>query len=102
MAIGDAYNTFWDAVTATRNQVNKVSPGKWVWITETGWPVSGNANTGGGVANVPNAQKYWKTGGCSLMKSTHMFWYSYQDYKSSPSFGVFDSNGNAIYDLTAC
>ena len=35
-AIGDAYNTFWDSVTATRNAVNSVSPGKWVWVTETG------------------------------------------------------------------
>ena len=35
-AIGDASNTFWSAVDATRNVVNSVSPGKWVWVTETG------------------------------------------------------------------
>lgn len=36
VTIGDAYVTFWDAVDKTRAQVNNVSPGKWVWITETG------------------------------------------------------------------
>lgn len=35
-AIGDAYNTFWDAVTATRNHVSGVKSGLWVWVTETG------------------------------------------------------------------
>nr|OQO29969.1 hypothetical protein B0A51_02560 [Rachicladosporium sp. CCFEE 5018] len=39
-AIADASAVFWDSVTATRNQVNAVSPGKWVWVTETGWPNS--------------------------------------------------------------
>lgn len=36
--------------------MDRVSPGKWVWVTETGWPVSG-ANFGAGVASVKNARK---------------------------------------------
>jgi len=100
-AIGDAYNTFWDSVTATRNQVNAISPGKWVWVTETGWPVSG-PNSGAAVASVKNAQTYWRSVACSAFESIHIFWYAYQDYSASPSFGVFGSNGNAIYDLYGC
>lgn len=47
-AIGNAANVFWKSVEDTRNAVNKVSPGKWVWVTETGWPVSG-PNSGAAV-----------------------------------------------------
>lgn len=100
-AIGDASNVFWQSVDATRNAVNKVSPGKWVWVTETGWPVSG-PNSGAAVASVKNAQTYWRSVACQAFNSVHIFWYSYQDYHQSPSFGVFDKNGNAIYDLYGC
>ncbi|KAK4544669.1 hypothetical protein LTR36_003918 [Oleoguttula mirabilis] len=100
-AIGDAYDTFWDSVTATRDQVAAVSPGKWVWVTETGWPVSG-PDYGDAVASVKNAQTYWRSVACSAFESIHVFWYAYQDYGASPSFGVFGDNGDAIYDLYKC
>ncbi|KAK1816413.1 hypothetical protein LTR12_009192 [Friedmanniomyces endolithicus] len=100
-AIADASNTFWQSMTATRNQVNAVSPGKWVWVTETGWPVSG-PNYGAAVASVQNAQTYWRSVACACFQQVHVFWYAYQDYSASPSFGVFGSNGNAIYDLYGC
>ncbi|KAK4961929.1 hypothetical protein LTR10_002422 [Elasticomyces elasticus] len=99
--ISDASAVFWSAVDATRAQVNAVSPGKWVWITETGWPVSGDS-LGDAVASVKNAQTYWRTIACACFKSTHVFWYAYQDYSANPSFGVFGSNGKAIYDLYGC
>lgn len=35
-SIEDAANVFWQSVDATRNAVNQISPGKWVWVTETG------------------------------------------------------------------
>ena len=85
----------------TRNVVNRVSPGKWVWVTETGWPVSG-PNYGPAVPSVQNAQTYWRSVACQAFQSVHIFWYAYQDYNQSPSFGVFGSNGNAIYDLYGC
>lgn len=72
--IGDAYNTFWDSVTATRNQVNAVSPGKWVWVTETGWPVSGETYGGKAVASVKNAQTYWRSVACDAFNKIHIFW----------------------------
>ena len=99
--ISDASAVFWSAVDQTRNQVNKVSPGKWVWITETGWPVSGDS-LGNAVPSVANAQNYWQTVGCDLFNSAHTFWYAYQDYNANPSFGIFGSNGQAIYDTQSC
>jgi exo-beta-1,3-glucanase (GH17 family) len=101
-AIGDAASTFWQSVDATRNQVNAVSPGKWVWVTETGWPVSNTTNTGAAVASVANAQNYWRTVACKAFESVHIFWYAYQDYNESPSFGIFGKNGHVIYDGVQC
>jgi exo-beta-1,3-glucanase (GH17 family) len=48
-AIGNAEKVFFDSLQATRDAVNRVSPGKWVWITETGGPVSG-PNSGAAVS----------------------------------------------------
>ncbi|KAK8208989.1 hypothetical protein M8818_003953 [Zalaria obscura] len=101
-AIEDAADTFWDSVNAVRNVVNNVSPGKWVWVTETGWPVSG-PNYGSAVASTANAQKYWRQVACAAFNQIHIFWYAYQDYTSSPSFGVYGNSAKNIkYDLSAC
>jgi glucan endo-1,3-beta-D-glucosidase len=98
--INNAYNEFWDSVNAVRNVVNNVHPGAWVWITETGWPVSG-PTAGNAVPSVANAQSYWSSVACSAFNSAHTFWYTLQDYTSSPSFGVVDANRNPLYNL-AC
>lgn len=120
-AISDAYDTFWNAVTATRNAVSASgNSGKWVWVTETGtyhsrlraagfcinitilgWPVTGN-DYGAAVASSDNAKSYWSSVGCSALSSVHLFWYAYQDYNSSPSFGIFAQNGEKTYDTAAC
>lgn len=100
-SIDTASSTFWNSIIATRNQVNAVSPGKWVWVTETGWPVSG-ANFGAAVASVKNARTYWREVACQGFKQVHMFWYVADDYWETPSFGVFNQNGKAIYDLAKC
>lgn len=47
-----------------------------VWVTETGWPVSG-ANYGAAVASTKNAQTYWRAVGCSAFEQMHMFWVSH-------------------------
>jgi exo-beta-1,3-glucanase (GH17 family) len=87
-------------VDKTRNAVNSVSPGTWVWVTETGWPVSG-PDSGAAQASQANAQTYWNNVACNAMQSMHFFWYAYQDYNESPSFGIFGGNGQAVYS-TAC
>ena len=96
-AIADAATTFWDSVTATKN----AAKGKPIWITETGWPVSG-PNSGAAVPSVANAKTYWNAIACKAFSQYNTFWYVYQDYNQSPSFGVFNKAGKAIYDLAAC
>ncbi|KAI9759010.1 MAG: hypothetical protein M4579_002673 [Chaenotheca gracillima] len=98
--INDGYNVFWESVQNVRDTVNKVSPGKWVWITESGWPVSG-PNSGAAVPSTANAQKYWSTVACAAFEQAHTFWYTLSDTNASPSFGVVDTNNKPIYNL-AC
>ncbi|KAF7188831.1 putative glucan endo-1,3-beta-glucosidase eglC [Pseudocercospora fuligena] len=100
-SIDDAYNVFFQSYTDVKNHVQSIGSGAWVWVTETSWPVTGD-NYGSAVPSVANAQKYWRSVACEMFNEGHVFWYAYQDYKDSPSFGIFDSNGNAIYDLYAC
>jgi len=99
--INNAADVFFDSYTQTKNAVNAVHSGIWVWVTETGWPVSGPSQ-GAAVASVSNAQTFWNTIACQLFNDGHVFWYAYQDYNASPSFGLFDANGNALYDLGNC
>ena len=96
--INDAYNVFWKSVQDTRDVVNRVKPGTWVWITESGWPVSG-PQMGAAVASRSNAQQYWSQVACSAFSQAHTFWFDLQDYTSNPSFGVVDANFNPILNL---
>ncbi|KAF2104504.1 glycoside hydrolase family 17 protein [Rhizodiscina lignyota] len=97
--ISQSSDVFWTAMNQTRDVVNKVKPGTLVFITETGWPVTGSS-FGSSVPSKANAQAYWKSVGCAALKQAHTFWYAYEDYSSNPSFGVIGQNGKAIYSLT--
>jgi len=99
--IADARDVFFQSYTDTKNAVNAVKPGTWVWITETGWAVTGPTQ-GAAVPSKVNAQWYWNIVACELFNEGHVFWYAYQDYNASPSFGLFDANGDALYDLNSC
>ncbi|KAK4502866.1 hypothetical protein PRZ48_006292 [Zasmidium cellare] len=99
--ISTAEDVFFKSYQDTLNHVQSVKAGTWVWITETGWPTHG-ATQGAAVASVQNAQKFWRSVACRLFNTGHVFWYAYQDYNDAPSFGVFDKNGKAIYDLSKC
>jgi glucan endo-1,3-beta-D-glucosidase len=96
VAIEGARDSFFSSLQQTRDAVSRAGSNAWVWVTETGHPVSG-ANFGPSVPSVQNAQTYWNEVACALFQQAHVFWYSYQDYNASPSFGVFDGNGNAQY-----
>jgi hypothetical protein len=62
-----------------------------VWVTETGWPVTGPKQNQA-VASNANARIYWEDVSCSLMKSNiNLFYYTLQDVQystPSPSFGI--------------
>ncbi|KAL9050148.1 MAG: hypothetical protein Q9162_006819 [Coniocarpon cinnabarinum] len=91
---------FNDALSATRNAVD----GKPVWITETGWPVSGPQENQA-VANVDNARTYWDQVGCEYFGNTNIWWYTLQDAlpgTPSPSFGIIGAAGGEtpLFDLS--
>jgi len=54
---------FNEALAATQAAVGS----KEVWITETGWPVSGKTENKG-VPSTANAETYWKEVGCPLVR----------------------------------
>jgi glucan endo-1,3-beta-D-glucosidase len=95
--IDQGKSLFDDAVAKTKAVAN----GKEVWITETGWPVSG-PNEGDAVASLANAKQYWDEVGCPLFGETNTWWYMLADAGSSPSFGVTGSTSstNPLFNLS--
>ena len=62
-SIDDSNDVFWTSV----NNVRDISQGRWVWLTESGWPVSG-PSVGSAVPSVANAQTYWWEVMCQTCK----------------------------------
>ncbi|KAF4540796.1 Glycoside hydrolase subgroup catalytic core [Lasiodiplodia theobromae] len=97
--IGNAKALFDESVAATKG----AAKGKPVWITETGWPVSGPTENEA-VASVENAKTYWDEVGCPLFGNTNTWWYTLQDAvpdTPSPSFGlVAGGSSTPLFDLT--
>ncbi|KAF2488647.1 GPI-anchored cell wall beta-1,3-endoglucanase EglC [Lophium mytilinum] len=89
-SIGHANATFYDAYNQVKNV--KAAKGKAIWITETGWPVSGPKQNQA-VASAANARIYWQDVACSLLaKKVNLFWYDLQEAQygnPSPDFGIF-------------
>ncbi|OJJ43671.1 hypothetical protein ASPZODRAFT_103088 [Penicilliopsis zonata CBS 506.65] len=99
-AISDAKALFLEAMEKT----NAVADGKEVWVTETGWPVSGDTENLA-VASTANAKTYWDEVGCPLFGVTNTWWYILQDASPTtpnPSFGVVGStlSDTPLYNLT--
>ena len=98
-SIETSNKTFWDAYGVTAGAAN----GKEVWITETGWPVSGKTS-GQAVASIQNAETYWQEVGCALLGNYNTWWYTLEDSiptTPNPSFGIIgsDLNSKPLYDL---
>ncbi|KAF2089124.1 glycoside hydrolase family 17 protein [Saccharata proteae CBS 121410] len=98
--IANAKALFYDAL----GQTKAASQGIPVWVTETGWPVSGPTENLA-VPGLDNAKTYWDEVGCSLFGTTNTWWYTLQDAAPttpSPSFGIVGStlSTNPLFDLT--
>lgn len=98
--IDSGYELFFEAYNATV----AVSGGKPVWVTETGWAVSG-PTMNLAVASVPNAQTYWDQVGCAIFGNINTWWFTLRDsYPTtpSPSFGIVGSTltTTPLYNLT--
>ncbi|RYP73781.1 hypothetical protein DL769_004157 [Monosporascus sp. CRB-8-3] len=125
-SIDRAADNFWSAVAETE----RIAAGKPVFITETGWPHSRfpapspsrppprplsenrtdiafsspeGPNQRDAVANVANAQRYWKTVGCPTFGKRNMWWYTLVDANTAQtdiSFGVTPlNNAKPVFDL---
>jgi glucan endo-1,3-beta-D-glucosidase len=97
-SIDDAKALFEKGVEKTK----AVAGGKEVWITETGWPVTGPTENLA-VANTANAKQYWDEVACPLLGNTNTWWYILEDAgTTAPSFGVTGSSTDTtpLYDLS--
>ncbi|EME41157.1 glycoside hydrolase family 17 protein [Dothistroma septosporum NZE10] len=96
-SIDNAESLFFDALSATQG----AAMGKDVWVTETGWPVTG-AKSGLATSGTQNAETYWKAVACKLLGKTNTFWYQLTDGSTSadPSFRVISPEGAPLYDLS--
>ena len=97
-SIANGPSLFFDAYQATVD----VAGGKPVWVTETGWPLSGNTENLA-VASTQNAQTYWDQVGCArLFDQVTTFWYTLYDAPASPSFGIVGSETGTtgLFDLS--
>lgn len=77
----DKSNDFSNATALFQDALNKTEQAageKDVWITETGWPVTG-PDFGQAKASVDNAKGYWDAVGCQLFGRRNVFWYVLQD-----------------------
>lgn len=99
-SIQNGNSTFWAAYDATVAAAGS----KPVWITETGWPVSG-ATSNQAVPSVDNAKTYWDEVGCSAFDRINTWWYTLQDAAPTtpnPSFGIVGAtlSETPLFDLT--
>ncbi|KAI0478906.1 glycoside hydrolase [Xylariaceae sp. FL0804] len=97
----DLGKSLFDSALST---TQSMSSGKPVWVTETGYPVSGD-KSGDAVASIANAEYYWKHVGCPMFGEMNVWWYTLQDAQPdtpSPSFGLVGStlSTTPLYDLS--
>jgi len=95
--VDNAASLFNEAMGNTKSAAG----GKDVWITETGWPVSG-ATENLAVASTAAARKYWVDVACPNLGKVNTFWYTLFDAGSTPSFGVSGAglSTTPLYDLS--
>ena len=78
--------------------------GKPIWITETGWPVSGST-VGSAVPSTQNAATFYQAVGCGMLFGKYnTWWYTLEDSAlAAPHFGVTSGPGQSspLYSL-AC
>ncbi|XPS90645.1 Glucan endo-1,3-beta-D-glucosidase [Ascochyta lentis] len=86
-SIGVSSDLFFDSY----NQSVAAAKGKPIWVTETGWPVSGET-INQAVPSADNARIYWEDVTCKLVNdNVNLYYYILQDVQwgnPSPSFGI--------------
>lgn len=96
--ISSGKSLFESALAQTQSAVGS----KEVWITETGWPVSGKTENLGS-PSLANAKTYWDEVGCPRFGNVNIWWYTLDDSQGStpnPSFGLSTGSTTPLYDLS--
>ncbi|KYK59587.1 hypothetical protein DCS_00719 [Drechmeria coniospora] len=89
---------------AALDRTKDAAGGKPVWVTETGWPLSGET-AGEAVPSIENAKTFWDDVGCPMFGETNVWWFTLQE-GSPPSpkaaFGVIGSQLTTVplFDLS--
>ncbi|KAF2028612.1 glycoside hydrolase [Setomelanomma holmii] len=102
-SVGSGSQLFFDAYHATVG----AAQGKPVWVTETGWPVSGET-LNQAVPSADNARIYWEDVTCQLVAdNVNLYYYILQDVQYGnpvPSFGIKPGGDlqavNPLFDLS--
>lgn len=92
---------------AALDNTNAGTGNKPLWITETGWPVSGQSENKA-QANIDNAKTFWQEVGCPRFGNVNLWWFTMQDGgpnpgSDKPSFGVVGGNTlttKPLFDLS--
>lgn len=100
--IDQGASLFNEALDNTKGAVGS----KPVWITETGWPVSGKTENLA-IPNTANAKTYWDQVGCPNFGVVNTWWYTLEDTDNSatpnPSFGIAPGtplSSTPLFDLS--
>ena len=99
-SIENGANLFFEAYNATVG----VATGKPVYITETGWPISGDTENLA-VPSLTNAKTYWDQVGCRVFGQINTWWYTLSDSRPTtpnPSFGIVGNplGTKPLFDLS--
>jgi len=100
--IDQGASLFNEAFDNTKNAVGS----KPVWITETGWPVSGKTENLA-IPSTANAKTYWDQVGCPNFDVVNTWWYTLEDTDNNatpnPSFGIAPGSplsSTPLFDLS--
>lgn len=97
--IDNAGQLFDNAIAQARKSVAAAGSHASVWVTETGWPVTGDA-LGSAVPGVENAASYFQQVACQSFGKVSTFWFTYQDWFAQPSFAVVNADGQEYFSQT--
>lgn len=97
--IDNAGQLFDNAIAQTVKSVADAGSKASVWVTETGWPVTGSA-LGAAVPSKQNAASYFQQVACPSFNKMNTFWFTYQDWFATPSFAVVNADGHQYFSQT--